>query len=95
MHGQLHSDSQTHELLVHPDANIYQQLQLALQDAGLVVEARFGGEAIQRGDCFEEWGMEGGAVISVVAERIDDMSDEEYAALGPDVQEALTGMLQW
>ena len=40
---QLHSDPQTQELLVHPDASInsiYQQLQLALEDTGLVVIAR-------------------------------------------------------
>ena len=80
---------------MHPGANIYQQLQLALQDAGLVVMARFGGERIQRGDCFEEWGMEGGAVISVAAERIDDLSAEEYAVLDSETQEALEGVVQW
>ena len=63
----LRGQQQQAELLVHPDASIYAQLQLELQHAGLVVTAHFGGEPILRGDSFEDCGMEDGAMISVSA----------------------------
>ena len=89
---QLHTDP----LLVHPDANIYEQLQLALQEDGLVMEARFGDEAVQRGECFADLGMENGAVISITSWRIDNLSSfEDYAALESDLRDALEGVLQW
>ena len=62
---------QAMELLVHPEAGIYAHLQLGLQDEGLVVSATFGGQAIQRGDRFEDLGMESGARISAVAVSVD------------------------
>ena len=58
-----------------------------------MVSAHFGGEAIQRGETFEEWGMEGGATISVVVVSIDTLSDEGYRVLEPELREELEGVL--
>ena len=80
---------------MYPDASIYEQLQLELQNTGLVVSAQFGGELIQRGDCFRDWGIEGGASITVIVESIDRLMGEDYAALEPAMQETLEGVLEW
>ena len=77
---------------MHPDAAIYAQLQLELQDAGLVLSAHFGGESIRQGESFKEWGMEGGATISVVVVGIDELSDEGYRALDEELRGELEGM---
>ena len=74
VHVQLHSHPQQMALSVYPDASIYEQLQLNLKHAGLVVSAHFGGEPLQRSDRFEDWGMEGGATIAVVVENIAGLS---------------------
>ena len=89
----LHERQQEEELLVHPDADIYAQLQLGLQDAGLVVSAHFGGEAIERGDRFEDLGIESGARVSAVVESIDDLTDEGYLALGEELRAELEALL--
>ena len=62
------------ELLVHPNANIYSQLQLEFQDAGLVVSVH--SERTQRGESFEYWGIEDGARVSVVVVSVDDLTDD-------------------
>ena len=85
---------QAMELVVHPDAGIYVQLQLALQDDGLVVSAAFGGQAIQRGDRFEDLGMESGARIAAVVVSVDDLTDQGFAALDAELQRELEGLLQ-
>ena len=90
---QLRGRQQQAELLVHPDASIYAQLQLELQDAGLVLSAHFGNEAIGQEESFEEWGMEGGAMISVVVVGIDDLTEEGYRALEPELRGELEGLL--
>ena len=92
--AQLRGRQQQAELLMHPDASIYAQLQLELQDAGLVLSAHFGGEAVGRGESFGEWGMEGGAMISVVVVGIDDLSDEGYRKLEPELREELEALLE-
>ena len=92
--AQLRGRQQQAELLVHPDAAIYPQLQLEVQAAGLVVSTHFGGEAIGQGERFEEWGMESGAAISVVSVGIDELSDEEYRALEPGLRGKLEGLLE-
>ena len=91
--AQLRGRQQQAELLVHPDAAIYAQLQLELQDAGLVLSAHFAGKAIGRGESCEEWGMEGGATISVVVVSIDTLSDEGYRALELELREELEALL--
>jgi len=53
--AQLRGRQQQAELLVHPDAAIYPQLQLEVQAAGLVVSAHFGGEAIAQAESFEDY----------------------------------------
>jgi len=95
VHAQLHGHPQKVAISVYPDASIYEQLQLELQHAGLVLSAQFGGELIQRGDCFRDWGMEGGATITVIVESINGLKWEDYAALEPAMQEALQGVLEW
>jgi len=95
VHAQLHGHPQKVAISVYPDASIYEQLQLELQHAGLVPSAQFGGELIQRGDCFRDWGMEGGASITVIVESIDRLTGEDYAAMEPAMQETLEGVLEW
>ena len=95
VHAQLHGHPQQIALSVYPDACIYEQLQLELQHAGLVLSAQFGGEPIQRGDCFEDWGMEGGANITVTVGSLDGLLEEDYAALEPDMQQSLEEVLEW
>ena len=95
VYAQLHGHPQKVAISVYPDASIYEQLQLELQHAGLVLSVQFGGELIQRGDCFRDWGMEGGASITVIVESIDRLMGEDYAALEPAMQETLEGVLEW
>jgi len=95
VHAQLHGHPPKVAISVYPDASIYEQLQLELQHAGLVLSVQFGGELIQRGDCFRDWGMEGGATITVIVESIDGLMGEDYAALEPAMQETLEGTLEW
>ena len=95
VHAQLHGHPQKVAISAYPDASIYEQLQLELQHAGLVLSAQFGGELIQRGDCFRDWGIEGGASITVIVESIDRLMGEDYAALEPAMQETLEGVLEW
>jgi len=95
VHAQLHGHPPKVAISVYPDASIYEQLQLELQHAGLVLSVQFGGELIQRGDCFRDWGMEGGATITVIVESIDGLMGEDYAALEPAMQETLEGILEW
>jgi len=95
VHAQLHGHPQKVAISVYPDASIYEQLQLELEHAGLVLSAQFGGELIQRGDCFRDWGMEGGAGITVIVESIDRLMGEDYAAMEPAMQETLEGVLEW
>lgn len=93
VHLQLRRRHQPRELLVHPDAPIHAQLQLELQDAGLVVSARFGGESIRQGDKFQDRGMDSGAMILVAVVSIDNLTDEEYCELEPELQGELGGLL--
>ena len=91
---QLRGQQQQEEFLVHPDASIYMQLQLGLQDAGLVLSAHFGSEAIQRGDRFMDWGMESGAKVSVVVVSLDGLMGDDYMALDVELQAELEGLLR-
>ena len=80
--------------MVHPDAGIYVQLQLRLQDTGLVVSATFGGQPIVRGHRFEELGMESGAEVSAVVVGVDDLTAETYEVLDAQLREELEGLLR-
>ena len=79
------------ELLVHPDASVLAQLQLELQDEGLVVSVHFGDEAIEAGDSFEQVGVESQARLTVKVVSVDDLT---YAALDAELREELEALLE-
>ena len=81
------------ELLVHPEASVYLQLQVGLQATGLVVSAHFGGEVIPREDTFKNLGVESGATVSVVVVGVDSITDKEYAALGAELRAEMEALL--